>query len=902
MTIKIAGQQGFLSSTKGRTRGEMNEILPDAQRAGALHQYGTSAGRSLLSRRPSRIIAVLALASMACAGYAQDEDEDAATTGAATTTAATTTAANDADSPATGAATTGAATATAGTDAAAAAEANPDGLVSTVSSNIPIERVLGQLGDQAGVTISARGKTPGTKVTLIQPNKVPLRDALGQLVNSQANWLLYEPPDRPGTFEIWDQETYKTEVLPRLVRPKVFVPREITAEEAAKALEGVMTPGIGKVAFDPRSNKVIMTDLVPVLELAQRLLETIDVKFLTRVYYIEHADVNEVAEKLSALKSPAAPDVQVDERTRQIIVSDRIDILQKMEQLVETLDIGPDMRVYTINNLGIEGEELEELEIAIEEILTPEAYFHFNVRQGKLIVRDLPEVHDRVEKVLAAFDAPVRQIWLQIEIIETEFTEGFNWQIDYAFSGDLLGAVTDGLVSGVPSGGTTDEDGGVVEGSEGFVNFRKEFPVVQAGSTGLDATFLSRHAFVRLATAMSDSRTRVLQQPRVLVENQKLASFNVGQSVPFFTGGSIGVNQTGNGSVLTPSQPVQQLLQVGLYVEVTPIISANGIVEMEIVVENSSPLRIEQTFGGQIYTGVGKTDQTLETTMWVPSGATRVIGGLVADSESETKSVIPGLMKIPVIGPALFGSYNKSPEDNRRRNLLIFVTPSIVEEDPTDFLKYKGKVTEETLLVEAPRDAFTTPPATLTDLPTGSALSNITQLEKGDYLSYTPPPLPDFEAMSRSVSPDGQVLLAPPATYSTDTPSLSGIDATVNIEPGYNSDLDSAAPISSSGSGLTALPRVTLQEEISTDSLRSLVGVGATGPSGLLSTGSRNLVTPPAAAQGGAAKPGTPAAPAAAAAAAAAGQARSGASAGAPSRPPSPPRGATPPGRETNQR
>ncbi len=858
MTIKITGQQGLSSSTKGATRGKMNRIQPDAKRAGAPHgnrRGGTSFGEQLtlpVARRSiglhgaGRLFSILALAALTTFSFAQ-EVEIAPAAPAAPAAAVTA----DAD------------------DASTAAEtaATPTGNVTIVASNTPIERVLQQLQDQTKASIASRGKTAGQKVTIISPKPIPLRDALNQIVNSQPNWLVYEPADRPGTYEIWDQETYKAEVLPRLVRPKVFLPKEITAEEAAKALEGVMTPGIGKVAFDPRSNKVIMTDLVPVLELAQRLLETIDVKFLTRVYYIEHADVNEVAEKLSALKSPAAPDVQVDERTRQIIVSDRIDILQKMEQLVETLDIGPEMRVYTINNLGVEGEELEELEIAIEEILTPEAYFHFNIRQGKLIVRDLPEVHERVEKVLAAFDAPVRQILLQLEIIETEFADGFNWQIDYAFSGDLLGAVTDGLVSGVPSGSQTNEDGEVVEGSEGFVNFRKEFPIFQGGSSGVNAMHLSRHAFVRLQTAMSDSRTRVLQQPRILVENQKTASFDVGQSVPFLTGGSIGVNQTGNNSVLTPSQPVQQLLQVGLFVEVTPIISANGLVELELTVENSSPLIRELIFNNATFTGVGKTNQELITTMWVPSGATRVIGGLVADSKSESRSGIPGLMKIPVIGPALFGSYNKNPEDNRRRNLLIFITPTIVEESPSDFSKYRGS-----LMADLPQSELTTPTATLTDLPTG-ALSNLAQLEKGDHLSYTPPPLPDFEAMSRSLDANGQVLLQP--MPEDEIPSL---EATV--------DLDTAVPGDLAPEGLSVLPRVSLIEEPSTDTLSSLIG--ATGPSGALSSGTIGLVRP--AAQRTPA-PGSPAAP--------------GQPPAAPpqaGRPVAVPPAATPPPRETNVR
>ena len=44
---------------------------------------------------------------------------------------------------------------------------------------------------------------------------------------------------------------------------------EITAEEAFKAIQGVLTPNIGTAAYDPRSNKVFVTDLLPVLELSR---------------------------------------------------------------------------------------------------------------------------------------------------------------------------------------------------------------------------------------------------------------------------------------------------------------------------------------------------------------------------------------------------------------------------------------------------------------------------------------------------------------------------------------------------------------------------------------------------------------------------------------------------------
>ncbi|MGI8906445.1 MAG: hypothetical protein ACR2IE_08150 [Candidatus Sumerlaeaceae bacterium] len=628
---------------------------------------------------------------------------------------------------------------------AADAQTSPSGpigdrKITVVSMGFTIDRIVAKFAEQ-GVTVAARGKVAGQKIPSYIVRNAPIKDALVQLVNSQPNWLLFEPTDRPGTFEIWDQESYRTEVLPRMVRQKTFLPREITAEEAYKAIQGVITPTIGTAAYDPRSNKVFVTDLLPVLELVQRLIEQIDVKFLTRVFLIHHADINSIAEKLGNMKSPAATAPEVDERTRQIIVRDRLDVLRQMDLMVETLDIGPDLRVYDLNNMGIQGDEIDQIEEAISEVITEGALFKINIRQSRMILRDVPDVHDQVEKILAAFDQPIRQVLLQAEIIETEFSEGFNYSVDYAFSRDLFAAVTDKLTGTlVPTGSGVTPGTGTTPGTGdadtlGFINFRKEFPIIQGGSSGINAQFLSKYAFIKLQAAMSDSRTRVLQQPRVLVENQKTATFVVGQKIPFFTGGSIGSVNSGNNQVLTPSQPVQQLLTVGLDLEITPVIANNGLVEMEVSVRNNTPLFTTVRFAGQDYTGVGSNNQEIETTLLIPSGETRVIGGLVADSKSEQRSGIPGLYRIPVIGPALFGSLNKPANDNRRRNLLIFLTPTIVQEKAGDLLKYKGRVMQDVA------EELTTPTATLSDYDVASLLPP----DKTSYGSLrdqsTPPPL-----------------------------------------------------------------------------------------------------------------------------------------------------------------
>lgn len=600
------------------------------------------------------------------------------------------------------------------TEAPVAPIATPssDTKVRLAYSETPIERVVSDLARQTGKNVVARGKTSGQRVASIIARDITLERALDMIVAQKPNWLWYKPEDQPNTYEIWDQESFRAEVLPRQVRQKVFVPREITAEDASKAIQSVITPNIGSVNFDPRSNKVIVTDLPATLELVQRLIEQIDVRFMTRVFYIRHAEIGGIAEKLANLKSPAAPAPEQDERTHQIIVRDRLDIIRQMELLVETLDVGPEMRVYDLNNIGFEGANRQDIEDAITAVTTPNAFMRINNLAGRLLLEDVPEVHEKVEKILQTFDQPAKQVLVQAEVIETDFSEGFNYSIDWAFSQDLFAATIDQLTGGlVPTGSGNAKDPNTL----GFIDFRKEFPVVTGGgSSGLVVQNLSKHAYFILRTAMNNTRTRVLQQPRLLIENQREVIFNVGQKIPYYTGGSIGyqTNNNVNNPYYTASQPVLNFINTGLDMAVRPTISNNGLVELEVEIRNNSASLGTLTFANQSYTAPTVNTQELQSTLIIPSGETRVIGGLITDSKSESKKGVPGLINIPVLGPLLFGSVDRPQAGNLRRNLLLFLTPTIVLERPTDLHKYKGKV----IVDENEVEMFTSPTATLSDV------------------------------------------------------------------------------------------------------------------------------------------------------------------------------------------
>lgn len=203
--------------------------------------------------------------------------------------------------------------------------------------DLPAEQVLARFQHQLGVPIYAKGGVSRQRVAWFSVRDVPVHEALRRLL-SDNNWVLHAPEGGPSFYEVWDRESYQATVLPRQARMKTYALKHITSEEAAQAVAGLLTPGIGNTIFDARSNKLFVLDLPYALERVEAMLGHIDVGFITRVFRVSRPDVQEMADKLSRLKSPAASDPVADVRTRQIIVRDTPAAIRKMEFLLETLD------------------------------------------------------------------------------------------------------------------------------------------------------------------------------------------------------------------------------------------------------------------------------------------------------------------------------------------------------------------------------------------------------------------------------------------------------------------------------------------------------------------------------------------------------------------------------------
>jgi general secretion pathway protein D len=165
--------------------------------------------------------------------------------------------------------------------------------------------------------------------------------------------------------------------------------------------------------------------------------------------------------------------------------------------------------------------------------------------------------------------------------------------------------------------------------------------------------------------------------------DNETATLSVTRAFPIF--------KTTAGTQGSPGGSEVTYTNLGTILKVTPHISANSTISMRVIPEVSS------FFGTATKTVSGTLNQAdifdvrhIETQVLIPSGNTLVMGGLVSDDRTKGYTKVPLLGDIPFLGAA-FRSQNKTMD---KKNLMIFVTPTIVQDEDfhptqTDFLKTK---------------------------------------------------------------------------------------------------------------------------------------------------------------------------------------------------------------------
>lgn len=181
---------------------------------------------------------------------------------------------------------------------------------------------------------------------------------------------------------------------------------------------------------------------------------------------------------------------------------------------------------------------------------------------------------------------------------------------------------------------------------------------------GVDSGTTVRAVINALAT---QSKAKLLASPHIMVSDNNEARIQVGQQVPITT------SETYGSSTLAPQRTIQYK-DIGIILKVKPQINDSGLVNLQLSQEVST-YTTEILYSNEKQIILNKTEAT--TSLVVKNGQTIVIGGLIREDDSNARSGIPWLSKIPLLG-YLFGNTTK---ENNRTELVILLTPYIVKDE-----------------------------------------------------------------------------------------------------------------------------------------------------------------------------------------------------------------------------
>jgi general secretion pathway protein D len=174
---------------------------------------------------------------------------------------------------------------------------------------------------------------------------------------------------------------------------------------------------------------------------------------------------------------------------------------------------------------------------------------------------------------------------------------------------------------------------------------------------------------------LTDTKTRIIQDPEVRVSDGEKATLKIGSRVPVATGSfqaGVGVGVGTGAGVVNPLVNTQfQYIDVGVDIEVTPRVHPDGDVSMKLSVEVSQ-ITGTDSIGGINQPVIGS--KKVEHDIRLKDGEVSVLGGLIERTETKIVNGIPGLAQLPLLGYLFSDNSNEVQEDET----LIVLTPHII--------------------------------------------------------------------------------------------------------------------------------------------------------------------------------------------------------------------------------
>jgi general secretion pathway protein D len=469
------------------------------------------------------------------------------------------------------------------------------------------------------------------------------------------------------------------------------------------------------------------------------------------------------------------------------------------------------VKVFYLSNVTAP-QEMQEMLTVLRTVVDVQKVFSFT-SQNALIVRAEADTMALVEKLISDLDKARPEVIIDVMVMEVNTTHMRNITAAFASTGFSTSAIfaprpgitTPGIQTATGSTGSTTTTTGTtsttttptgVTGDTTGTPTSTNIPLNALSHISSADFSLTNLPGAALEAVLNDSSTRVLQSPQIrAVDNQK-ATLKIGEKVPTASG-SFQPGVAGVG--VSPLVNTQfTYLDVGVNMEVLPRVHENNEVSMHIDLDISQ-VDSFQNLGGISEPQIGQNKETADVRL--REGEVNLIGGIIQRTDTKSKTGIPGLANIPLLG-RLFSGENLQ---NNRNELVIALIPHIVR---------GPDITESNLK--------------------SVAAGNATQIKVG-YAArkVEPPAVPVVGATPADGAPAGPPATAPPFAGPVGTPPAAPPNAGPPATAPPNGGPPATAPPNGGPPGATpaagAIARISFAPSTTQAQLNSTVTVSLAG-------------------------------------------------------------------------
>jgi len=291
-------------------------------------------------------------------------------------------------------------------------------------------------------------------------------------------------------------------------------------------------------------------------------------------------------------------------------------------------------------------------------------------RTNTLLVTDTVEKILEIQKLVTELDYAVRQVQIESRIViaNSEFAHelGVRFGVTYLHDGSNIGVIAaNGRSADIVNPAINPREDELRDIPAYPNRYNVNLPAPSANAATIAMSFLTGNFILdlELSALEAEGEGEVISTPRVVTANQAEAYVKQGVEIPYEQSTSSGATAV-------------QFKEAVLELKVTPLITPDNRVQMDLSVKQNTVGEIFQTSRGGSVPSIDTRE--LETQVLVANGDTVVLGGIFQDEKASKEEKVPWLGDIPGVG-ALF---RRRANESKKRELLIFVTPSIVEDRP----------------------------------------------------------------------------------------------------------------------------------------------------------------------------------------------------------------------------